>query len=273
MEFSTSIGFLGGGVMAEALITGIIKSGLLSADKIFVSDINYERLNTLKRKIGIQVVNSNAEILKKAELLIIAVKPHAVDQVLNDIKDEITPSHEIISIAAGIKTSYIESHLNKKVPVIRVMPNTPCLVRSGVSAISCGAYAGAEQESKAKAIFESVGHVVFVEEKLLDAVTGLSGSGPAYMYIILEALSDAGVSVGLPRDIAMSLALHTMIGSAKMVLETKKHPAELKDMVTTPAGTTIAGIRELERGKLRSTLIDAVTAATLRSKQLSSKNQ
>lgn len=268
MKEDQCVGFLGGGVMAEVLITGIIKSGLLPADNIFVSDINSERLEILEEKLGINKVESNAELVKKAKLLIIAVKPYVLEGVLSDIKEKIASDHEVISIAAGIKISYIENYLGK-LSVIRVMPNMPCLVRCGVSAISAGSYSNEEQKKRAKSIFESVGHVVFVEEKLLDAVTGLSGSGPAYMYIILEALSDAGVKAGLSRDIAIDLAVHTMMGSAKMVLETKKHAAELKDMVTTPAGTTIAGIYELEKHGLRSALIAAVNAATERSKELS----
>lgn len=262
------LGFLGGGMMAEALITGMLKSEVINAENIFVSDPDKQRLATLKNKTGINTVKTNIELTQVANWLIMAVKPQVVSEVLLAIKPHITTKHALISFAAGISTAYIASYLSKT-PVIRVMPNTPCLVAAGVSALSYGTNAQPEHGQVAEAIFQSVGQTVTVKEELIDAVTGLSGSGPAYMYIILEALTDAGVQVGLPRKTAAILATNTMFGAAKMVLETGEPPGQLKDMVTTPGGTTIAGIYALEDGGLRVTLTDAVRAATEQAKQLS----
>ncbi|WP_031513476.1 pyrroline-5-carboxylate reductase [Desulfofalx alkaliphila] len=262
------IGFLGGGVMAESLIGGLIKNGIVKPEKIFVSDPDEERLQLLKEKTGIKTVADNLQLTQSAQLLIIAVKPQVISEVLADIKQNIKAEHSVISFVAGISTDYIESYLGGT-PVVRVMTNTACLVSEGASALCGGKYAESKHIDIAKTIFSSVGKVVTVKEELLDAVTGLSGSGPAYMYVILEALIDAGVRVGLPRKVATALTTQTMLGAAKMVLETGEHPGRLKDMVITPGGTTSAGMYALEDGGLRVTLMNAVMAATEQSKQMS----
>lgn len=263
-----SIGFVGGGVMAEALIRGIINSGLMAGKDIWVSDPDEDRLQFLKESTGSNIARRNQDLVKQVDILILAVKPQVIDEVLTDIKQQINSKHLVISFVAGIQTSHIEVYLGK-VPVIRVMTNTACLVSEGASALSCGSYATKEHMEKTEAIFSSVGQVVTVKEELLDAVTGLSGSGPAYMYVILEALIDAGVRVGLPRKVAAALTTQTMLGAAKMVLETGEHPGRLKDMVITPGGTTAAGMYALEDGGLRVTLMNAVMAATEQSKCMS----
>ncbi|MBO8136654.1 MAG: pyrroline-5-carboxylate reductase [Desulfotomaculum sp.] len=265
-----AIGFIGGGVMAEALIEGIIKSELVPAEKIYVSDPDMERLSILQEKNKVNTTENNVQLVQTADILVIAVKPQVLPEVLAEIKPYINRKHWIITFAAGIPTRYIENKLGN-VPVVRVMTNTACLVSEGASAVACGSYAGKEHESMCAAIFNSVGKVVTVKEELLDAVTGLSGSGPAYMYVIMEAMIDAGVRVGLPRKIATELTVQTMLGAARMALETGKHPGRLKDMVTTPGGTTAAGMYELEDGGLRVTLMNAVMAATEQSKHMSER--
>ncbi|MBM7855242.1 pyrroline-5-carboxylate reductase [Desulfohalotomaculum tongense] len=265
-----SVGFIGGGVMAEALISGLIKSELITAENIFVSDPDTERLMLLKEKNGVNTVENNIELVKSASILIMAVKPQVIDEVLSEIKAHINKNHWVITFAAGITTGHIENHLGE-IPVVRVMTNTACLVSAGASALACGSYAAAEHAEICQEIFKSVGKVVTVKEELLDAVTGLSGSGPAYMYVIMEALIDAGVRVGLPRKIATELTVQTMLGAARMVMETGRHPGRLKDMVTTPGGTTAAGMYELEDGGLRVTLMNAVMAATEQSKRISER--
>ncbi|WP_066634859.1 pyrroline-5-carboxylate reductase [Desulfolucanica intricata] len=264
------IGFLGGGAMAEALITGIVKSELVPVSKIFVSDINRNRLVYLQKKLGVNLVNDNRSLVQESDIIFLAVKPFVVEKILNDVEGIINNTKIIISIAAGITTGCIEGLLKgKQVPVVRVMPNTPALVGEGASALSLGKYSGAIEEQKAAALMSAVGKVVSLPESLLDSVTGLSGSGPAYMYIVLEALSDAGVRMGLPRNVATLLSAQTMIGAARMVLETGEHPGSLKDQVTTPGGTTIAGLYTLEEAGVRAALMRAVETATKRSRELS----
>lgn len=263
------IGFIGGGSMGEALLTGILKSGLALPGELYVSDVESSRLNYLQDKLGINTVISNEALVDSAGIVVLAVKPQVIPDVLREIALLPLKAKTFFSIAAGITTSFIESFFSKPVAVVRVMPNAPCLVGEGISAICPGKYAGQEDLEKARVIFSSVGKVVVVKENLFDAVTGLSGSGPAYMYIILEALTDGGVLMGLPREVAKVLSTQTMLGAARMVLETGEHPAKLKDMVTTPGGTTIAGLFALEEGELRATLMEAVEAATERARELS----
>ena len=206
--------------------------------------------------------------MRNADIILLAVKPQAVREVLEEIKPEMKPGKLIISVVTSVSTQLIEKQLGLDLPVVRAMPNTPCAIGCGMTALAKGIHAGKEHLEIAKAMFEAVGRVVVVEEKQIDAVTGLSGSGPAFIYILLESLAEGGVKVGLPRDISTLLAAQTMMGAARMVLDTGDHPALLKDAVTTPAGSTMDGILELEDGKVRVTLIKAVMKATQRAKEL-----
>lgn len=267
------IGFLGGGAMGEALVGGLLRAGLVSPSNICLSDVNAGRLEQLQAKYGVNTKTENLDVVKEADIVILAVKPQVVAPLLKEVAPAARPDQTFISIAAGIATGFIESCLAAPIPVVRVMPNTPCLVGEGASAVSPGKHAGAKNIKKAMAIFAAAGKAVEVPESMLDCVTGLSGSGPAYMYVILEAFADGAVRLGLPRDKARELAAQTMLGSAKMVLETGEHPGKLKDMVTTPGGTTAAGLFALEEGALRALLMKAVEAATRRSSELSALRQ
>jgi pyrroline-5-carboxylate reductase len=266
------LGFIGGGNMAEAMIRGLLKAQLLGPQDMLVSDVTVERLTYLQETFGIRTSQDNAEVAGKADIVLFAVKPQIMSPVLDGLLDVITEQKVLISIAAGISTRLIAEKFPGKVRVIRVMPNTPALVLEAASALAPGAAATPEDLELAKRIFAAVGKVVVVEEVLMDAVTGLSGSGPAYIFLIIDALSDAGVKVGLSRKVAQLLAAQTVLGAARMVLETHKHPGELKDMVTSPGGTAIAGLHTLEAGGLRTTLINAVEAATRRSMELGRKD-
>ncbi len=262
------IGFIGGGRMAEALSRSLIRSGLSDAGRILVSDVLPERCRLLSQETGVKTTQNNKDVVAFADVLIFAVKPPLMNEILNDLKNSITQRHIVISIAAGIPVRFVESRLQAGVRVVRVMPNTPCLVGLSATAFALGQHATQADGQLVSTLFQSVGKVFQMEEKYLDAVTGLSGSGPAYVYLFIEALSDGGVKVGLPRDIATTLAAQTVLGAAKMVLETGQHPAQLKDAVTSPGGTTIEGISALEDGGLRAAVINAVVAATLKSKKL-----
>jgi len=266
------LGFIGGGNMAEAMIRGLLKAQLLGPQEILASDVTAERLTFLQQTFGIRTSRDNAEVAGKADIVLFAVKPQIMSPVLDGLLDVITEEKLLISIAAGISTRLIAEKFPGKVRVIRVMPNTPALVLEAASALAPGAAATPEDLELAKRLFAAVGKVVVVEETLMDAVTGLSGSGPAYIFMIIDALSDAGVKVGLSRKVAQLLAAQTVLGAARMVLETHKHPGELKDMVTSPGGTAIAGLHTLEAGGLRTTLINAVEAATRRSMELGRKD-
>ncbi len=262
------IGFVGGGKMGEALVKGILKAKQSSADKIIVGDILKERVLLLERETGIKTTQDNKEVVQNANLIILAVKPNTVGDVLKELKNDITKKHLIVSIAAGIPLAFIESSLKPGCRVIRVMPNTPCLVGETAAGFALGTNATEEDGKLVSTILNAVGKCFLLDEKLLDTVTGLSGSGPAFVYMVIEALSDGGVKMGLTRDVATKLAAQTVLGSAKMVLESGIHIGELKDFVTSPGGTTIEGIHALEKGGLRAALIDAVEAATLKSKKL-----
>ena len=264
------IAFLGGGNMAEALIKGMLSADVAKSRQMIVTDTSPARLDYLK-KYNINLAKSNQEAVQQAEIVLLCVKPQVMDAVLAEIAFAADSSKLVISIAAGITISRIEKALTSNPRVIRVMPNTPALVLSGAAGLAKGSSATNEDMALALEIFSAVGRAVVVDEKLMDAVTGLSGSGPAYVFTVIEALSDAGVKVGIPRPLALELAAQTVFGSAKMVLDTKEHPAKLRDMVTSPGGTTIAGMHELEKGKLRAVLMNAVEAATNRSKELGGK--
>jgi len=222
----------------------------------------------LSRKLGLAVTTDNLAAVKGADVIFVCVKPQVVQELMEQIRTKVSAKQLVISVAASVHTSQIEGALGKKVPVVRAMPNTPCVLGQGMTALCKGQFAQAEHVETASALFNAVGRTVVVDEKHMDAVTGLSASGPAYIYIILESLAEAGVKVGLPRDIATLLAAQTTLGAATVVLETGDHPALLKDAVTTPAGCTIDGIMELEEGKLRVTLIKAVVKAAQRAKEL-----
>lgn len=262
------IAIIGGGKMGSIIAQGIISKQIISGTAITVTDIDEERLKYLSSSLDLQVSAENKKTVKNADIIILAVKPQNMAQTLKEIASVINKSKLVISIAAGITTEFLESFLVKGIRVVRVMPNTPALLGTGATAVAKGANSTADDINLTRAIFNSVGITVEVEEKLMDAVTGLSGSGPAYCFVIIEALSDAGVQMGLPRDLSLKLAAQTVLGSAMLCLQGDKHPAQLKDMVTSPAGTTAAGLKALEDGKIRATLMSAVEAATKRSKEL-----
>ncbi len=270
MAAKLSIGFLGAGKMATALAKGFVQAGLVTGKQIIASDLYEGARAAFAQEVGAKVTASNIEVVKQAQVLILAVKPDQVAGVLAEIKTAFGAKHLLVSIAAGVPIAKLEAGLNPGARVIRVMPNTPALVGASASAFALGKSATAEDAALAQKLFASVGVALQVKETLLDAVTGLSGSGPAYVYQFIEALSDGGVASGLPRDIATKLAAQTVLGAAKMVLETGQHPGALKDQVTSPGGTTIEGVHELEKGKLRGTVMSAVRAATEKSKKLGS---
>ena len=262
------IGFIGGGKMGEALINGILRAGLSSSDKIMVSDVDKKRLQILEKEAGIKTTQDNKKITSDSDIIILAVKPNMMGSVLDELNSEITSKHLIISIAAGIPLSFIESSLNKGCRAIRVMPNTPCLVGETAAGYTLGKKATRNDGKLVGQLLDAVGKSFLLEEKYLDAVTGLSGSGPAFIYVVIEALADGGVKMGLPRDVANTLAAQTAFGAAKMVLESGTHIGQLRDSVTSPGGTTIEGLHALEKGGIRNALIDAVESATKKSKRL-----
>jgi pyrroline-5-carboxylate reductase len=259
---------LGAGKLGGILLRAYLKQELFSPKRVTATVKHTEKASALAKELGVFVTTENAKAARGADIVLLGVKPQVVGDVLKEIAPELTEKTLVISVAASVPTSYIEQRLDGKVPVVRAMPNTPASVGSGMTGICRGAHAGAEHLEMARAMFNAVGRTVVVDEKNMDAVTGLSASGPAFAYIILESLAEAGVKVGLPRDVATLLAAQTMKGAASVVLETGDHPALLKDAVTTPAGCTIDGIMELEEGKLRVTLIKAVVKATSRAGEL-----
>jgi len=263
----STIGFIGSGNMAEALIRGLIAAKVVSPQSIFISDVRQERLKELADKYGVMLCGTNAQVVERSETVVLSVKPQIMAAALQSIQGSAGSGRLFISIAAGVRVAKIEAALGD-VPIIRVMPNTPALIGEGMTALTCGAAATETDLAQVRKIFDAVGLTVVVKENLMNAVTGLSGSGPAYGFIIIEALSDAGVRMGLSRDIALKLAAQTLLGAAKLCLKGDKHPGELKDMVTSPGGTTIAGIKALEEGKIRATLMAAVEAAALRAREL-----
>ncbi|MGH9598822.1 MAG: pyrroline-5-carboxylate reductase [Terracidiphilus sp.] len=262
------VAVLGAGKMGGTLLQAFLKQNLFAADKIHSTVAHAERAVALSTQWGVDVGTDNLAAASQSDLILIGVKPFQVPDLIAEIKPALTPAKAIVSIAASVKTRSIEDAAGLEIAVIRAMPNTPSALGAGAAGLCRGRFVTDAQMELAQRIFETVGRAVVVEEKHMDAVTGLSASGPAYIYIILEALAEAGVKVGLPRDIATQLAAQTAFGAAKMVLETGYHPALLKDAVTTPAGCTIDGILELEEGGLRVTLIKAVMRATERAKQL-----
>lgn len=265
---SIQLGIVGAGNMASALVRGLIVSGRLSAAQIRVSDISPEQCEVLQQAHGVQSANSTAALTAWANVVLIAVKPQVVPDVLPDLAAAYRDDQLILSIAAGVGTHVIAAALAPGARVVRAMPNTPALVLEGATALAPGQHATEADLALARNIFDAVGATVVLGEPQMDAVTGLSGSGPAYVMLVVEALADGGVRMGLKRETALALAVRTLYGSAKLLLESGEHPAALKDKVASPAGTTIAGLCALERHGVRSAFIEAVTAATLRSAEL-----
>ncbi len=262
-----TIGFIGAGNMAEAMIRGLLRGRDFAAEHISASGPRDERVAELREKYGIDATTDNAKPAA-AEIVVLSVKPQILSRVLEEVAEIIKPDALVISIAAGVPVSAIQARLAAGTRVVRAMPNTPALVDAAATAIAGGDHASESDLAEAKKIFDAIGLTVVLEESALDAVTGLSGSGPAYVFLILEALSDAGVKVGLSRRTAQLLAAQTVFGSAKLLLETNEHPGRLKDMVTSPGGTAITGLHTLENGGVRTTLMNAVEAATRRSREL-----
>jgi pyrroline-5-carboxylate reductase len=262
-----TIGFLGAGNMAGALIKGLLHAGAVPPSRIWASDVKPERLAHLAKTHGIQTTTDNHALVRASDVLVLAVKPQVIDRVLDTIEIDVG-GHLVVSVAAGVPLEALEARLPRSTRVVRAMPNTAATVLAGATAIAPGPHATEEDIETTRALFRAVGEVVVLEEAQLDAVTGLSGSGPAYVMLMIEALADGGVKVGLHRDTALLLAAQTVFGSAKLLLETGEHPGRLKDMVTSPGGTAIAGLHTLEAGGLRRTLIDAVEAATHRAEEL-----
>jgi pyrroline-5-carboxylate reductase len=262
------IAIIGVGKMGGGLLEGILSRKLIAPEAITVFDKVVGRREELRETYGVRLATDNRAALAGADIVILGVKPQNMRDVLEEMKDFISENQLLVSIAAGISTSFIEEGLKQNIRVVRVMPNMPALIGCGAAALSRGQYATEEDIAVALQIFDAVGISVVVTEDLMDAVTGLSGSGPAYGFMMIEALSDAGVLMGLPRETAQKLAAQTMLGAAMLCLQGQKHPAVLKDMVTSPGGTTIAGLKVLEEGKFRATLMKAVEAAALRSKAL-----
>jgi pyrroline-5-carboxylate reductase len=262
------IGFIGGGNMAGALIRGLLTGKTMTPDQIRASDVKGERLDELHQKYGIETTTDNEELARWADVVVIAVKPQIVDRILAPLSASLNEADLVISIAAGVPIEALEARLPQGARVVRAMPNTAAIALAGATAIAPGSHATSGDVEVAKALFDAVGRCVVLDESLLDAVTGLSGSGPAYVMLMIEALADGGVKVGLGRDTALLLAAQTVYGAAKLQLETGEHPGRLKDMVTSPGGTAIAGLHTLEAGGLRRTLIDAVEAASTRAAEL-----
>src|SRR5579859_3910142 len=268
MPAEITLGFIGAGKMAAALAGGFVRAGIVSAQQILASDPNEAARASFSKETKGQTTGSNEEVATFARVLVLAVKPGQVAEVLSQIRGSFTSDHLLISIAAGVTLTQLEAALPTGARVIRVMPNTPALVGAAASAFALGQAARPEDAELAQKLMGSVGVAFELKESLLDGVTGLSGSGPAYVYLMIEALSDGGVAAGLPREVATRLAAQTVLGSARMVLETGVHPGALKDMVASPGGTTIEGLHELEKGRLRATLMNAVRAATEKSRKL-----
>lgn len=262
------IAIIGSGNIAEALVSGLLKGRVVLPSNIFATDVSEQRRQLFKTRYGVRVGSNNLEAVKGAHVIILAVKPQVIDQVVAELKLPVKPDPLVLSVAAGVPISRLRAKFRANTRIIRVMPNTPSIVLAGATAIAGGPGVTPQQLEVGQAIFEAVGKVVVVEECHIDTITGLSGGGPAYVCVFIEALADGGVKMGLPRSVAMLLAAQTVMGTAKMVLESGEHPGVLKDRVASPGGTTIAGLHSLEEGKLRGTVMNAVQSATLRSREL-----
>lgn len=259
---------IGVGKLGEALISGLLKKHAIEASDVTGSVAHEPSINRVNERLNINVTLDNCEAIKGKDVILLAVKPQNMDRVLKEISSSVKPDQLVISVAASVTTSFVEERLPDGTPVVRAMPNTPSVINAGMAGLCAGTNASEEHKRMAEAIFKCVGETVFVDESLMDGVTALSASGPAYLYVVIESLAEAGVKLGISRETSTLLAAQTMLGSAKMILDSKQHPAMLKDMVTTPAGCTIDGLMELEEGKLRVTLIKAVVKAAERAREL-----
>ncbi|WP_320412358.1 pyrroline-5-carboxylate reductase [Candidatus Manganitrophus noduliformans] len=266
-KLPTRLSFLGSGNMAEAIMKGVLAAGLFKAGDLLASDTSEARLKSIHQKYGIRTTRNNREAVREGDLVILGVKPLGVDGVLAEVKSELKEK-VLVSVAAGVPLARLAAGLEREAKIIRAMPNAPALVQAGATVLAPGK--GVEQETLdlVLQIFDSIGKSWILEERYLDAVTGLSGSGPAFVFVMIEAMADGGVKSGLSREVALALAVQTVLGAAQMALQTGDHPARLKDFVASPGGTTIAGLHKLEEGKVRSAFISAVEAATRRSEEL-----
>lgn len=260
------LGFIGAGNMAKAIMSGVIQNGLYQPDEIVASDISEAGLEQAKERLGISVTKSNLEVVEQAEVLILAVKPQFYESVIAEIRDRVSAEQIILTIAPGKTLSWLEEQFGKEVKLVRTMPNTPAMVQEGMTGVCVNAQVGEEDLKKAMTILECFGKVACISESLMDVVTSVSGSSPAYVFLFIEAMADAAVADGMPRQQAYEFAAQAVYGSAKMVLESGKHPAELKDMVCSPGGTTIEAVRVLEEKGFRSAVIEAMKACTEKAK-------
>ncbi|WP_071393039.1 pyrroline-5-carboxylate reductase [Bacillus tuaregi] len=263
-----TIGFVGAGNMGKAMMGGIVKAGIAAPQEIVVYDVYLPSLDAVQTELGVTTASNEKEVMEKADIVILAVKPNMVADVLNTIKGEVSEDKLIVSIAAGVTLERLSANVPEKTKIVRVMPNTPALVGEGMSALSCNSYVTKADQEELLKIFNSFGEAEIVSDYLMDVVTGLSGSGPAFVYMFIEALADGAVAEGMSRANAYKFAAQTVLGSAKVVLETGKHPGELKDMVSSPGGTTIAGVKSLENDRFRAAVMNAVVAATEKSRAL-----
>ncbi|HXH27870.1 MAG TPA: pyrroline-5-carboxylate reductase [Candidatus Polarisedimenticolia bacterium] len=262
------IAVLGAGKIGESLIGGLLDAGLVSRGDLVATARHRERLDLMESRFGIETTLRNSRAAAGATVVVLAVKPQAMEEVLRELRGRVRSHQVVVSVAASVPTAFIEKRLGTPAPVIRAMPNTPCLVRQGMTVLARGRHATETQMEMARRIFAPLGRCLTLDERHMDAVTALSASGPAYLYVVIESLAEGGVKVGLPRDVATTLAAQMVLGSGAMVLASGEHPAKLKDVVTTPAGCTIDGLLELEEGGLRVTLIKAVVRATRRAAEL-----
>ncbi len=262
------LALLGAGKLGEGLLAGMLSSQFISASRVAATVAHQPRADELRHKYGISASTNNREAVAGADLVLICLKPQQVRSVLAEVKRDLRKDALVISAAASVTIAMIESAIGHPVRVVRAMPNTPCLIRQGMTALAPGQHATEQDVRLARVIFDSMGRTVVADEKHMDAITGLSASGPAYVYLIIESLAEAGVKLGLPRDLSTELSAQTLLGASALVLHTGEHPAKLKDVVTTPAGCTIDGLLELEEGGLRVTLIKAVVRAAQRARQL-----
>ncbi|HEX9694432.1 MAG TPA: pyrroline-5-carboxylate reductase [Actinomycetota bacterium] len=262
------VAFLGGGKMGEALVSGLIRSGGRNPDEIMVTARREERVRELAERNGVAATLSNPEAVEWAETVVLTVKPQDIEALLGQVAEHVTPEHLVVSFAAGVRTSFVEKHLDSSVPVVRVMSNVAVLVDEAMSVVSPGSQAEDKHLSVAEELLGYVGKVIRLPEVHLDAITATSGSGPAYFFLLAEAMIEACILLGLSRDVATELIIQTMLGSAKMLRDTGKHPVELREMVTSPGGTTIAAIRHLEEAGVRAAFLNAIDAARHRSAEL-----
>ena len=262
------LALIGAGKLGEGLLTGVLGSQFIPVNHVEVTVEHQADADSLRERYGVKAHTNNPQAVSGADLVLICLKPQQVKGVLLEVKKHLRKDALIISAAASVTTAFIERHLGRPVRVVRAMPNTPCLIRQGMTALARGQHATIEDIQIAQAIFGAMGRIVVVDEKHMDAITGLSASGPAYVYTIIEALAEGGVKLGLPRELSTELTAQTLLGASALVLQTGEHPAKLKDVVTTPAGCTIDGLLELEEGGLRVTLIKAVVKAAIRAQQL-----